>query len=133
MAIGAEPAEIIFTSGGSEANSWVLRGIAETYRNKPMHIITSAIEHNSVLNACHALEQNGVEVTYLPVDNIGASFGRECQGGNQANTRLVSIMLANNEIGTIQPIAEIGRLSERTKVFYFIPMLCKPSDIFLSM
>lgn len=109
MAIGAESAEIIFTSGGSEANSWVLRGIAETYRDKPMHIIASAIEHNSVLNACYALEQNGVEVTFLPVDNIGRVSVENVMAAIKPNTKLVSIMLANNEIGTIQPIAEIGK------------------------
>lgn len=109
-AIGAEPFEITFTSGGSEANSWVLRCVAETYCNEPMHIITSAIEHNSVLNACFSLEQRGVEVTYLPVDSTGQVSTENVKAAIKSNTRLVSIMLANNEIGTIQPIAEIGRL-----------------------
>ncbi|MRR05462.1 MAG: cysteine desulfurase [Deltaproteobacteria bacterium] len=108
--IGAEPPEIIFTSGGSEANSWVLRCVAETYRNEPMHIITSAIEHHSVLNACHSLEQRGVEVTYLPVDASGKVSTGNVKAATKSHTRLVSIMLANNEIGTVQPIAEIGRL-----------------------
>ena len=71
VAIGAEPPGITFTSGGSEANSWVIRCIAEIYRNDPAHIITTAIEHHSVLNACHALEQSGIEVTFLPVDSVG--------------------------------------------------------------
>jgi len=108
-AIGSEPLEITFTSGGSETNSWVLRCIAETYRNKPIHIITSAIEHHSVLNACRALEQNGVEVTFLPVDNMGRVSVENVKVAIKPNTKLVSIMLANNEIGTIQPIAEIGQ------------------------
>jgi cysteine desulfurase len=108
-AIGSEPLEITFTSGGSETNSWVIRCIAETYRNKPIHIITSAIEHHSVLNACRALEQNGVEVTFLPVDNMGRVSVENVKVAIKPNTKLVSIMLANNEIGTIQPIAEIGQ------------------------
>ena len=110
VAIGAEPSEITFTSGGSEANSWVLRCVAETYRNEPMHIITSAIEHHSVLNACHSLEQRGVEVTYLPVDASGQVSTGNVKAATKSHTRLVSIMLANNEIGTVQSIAEIGRL-----------------------
>lgn len=110
VAIGAEPSEITFTSGGSEANSWVLRCVAETYRNGPIHIITSAIEHQSVLKACHSLEQRGVEVTYLPVDASGQVSARSVKAATKPHTRLVSIMLANNEIGTVQPIAEIRRL-----------------------
>ncbi len=109
-AIGAEPLEITFTSGGSEANSWVLRCVADIHRNEPMHIITSAIEHHSVLNACHALEQGGIEISVLPVDNAGRVSVEDIEAAINSNTRLVSIMLANNEIGTIQPIEEIGRL-----------------------
>jgi len=108
-AIGAEPPEITFTSGGSEANSWVLRCVAETYRNESIHIITSAIEHHSVLNACRALEQGGgVEVTFLPVDDTGRVSVEDVKAAIKHNTKLVSIMLANNEIGTIQPIPQIG-------------------------
>lgn len=107
-AIGAEPLEITFTSGGSETNSWVLRCIAETYRNKQLHIITTAIEHHSVLNTCHALEQSGVKITFLPVDYTGQVSVEDVKAAIKPNTKLVSIMLANNEIGTIQPIAEIG-------------------------
>ncbi len=109
VVIGSEPVEITFTSGGSEANSWVIRCIAETCRDKPMHIVTSTIEHYSVLNACRALEQNGVEVTFLPVDNMGRVSVENVKAAIKPNTKLVSIMLANNEIGTIQPIAEIGQ------------------------
>lgn len=110
LAIGAELSEITFTSGGSEANSWVLRCIGETYRTEPMHIITSAIEHHSVLNACHSLEQGGVEVTYLPVRADGQVTVADVETAIKPHTKLVSIMLVNNEIGTIQPIAEIGSL-----------------------
>ena len=109
-AIGAEPSEITFTSGGSETNSWVLRCVADTYRNEPMHIVTTAIEHHSVLNACRSLEQTDIEVTYLPVDKMGRVSVDNVRAAIKPHTKLVSIMLANNEIGTIQPIAEIGRL-----------------------
>lgn len=107
-AIEAAPSDITFTSSGSEANSWILRSIAENYRGKSIHIITSAIEHHSVLNACRALELLGVEVTYLPVDSNGRVSIEDLKSAVRPNTRLVTIMLANNEIGTIQPIAEIG-------------------------
>lgn len=110
VAIGAEPSEICFTSGGSEANNWVLRSISDKYRKESMHIITTSIEHLSVLNTCHSLECSGIEVTYLPVDGAGLVLLEDVEKAIRSNTRLVSIMLANNEIGTIQPIAEIGRL-----------------------
>lgn len=118
-AIGAEPSEITFTSGGSEANSWVLRCVAETYRNESIHIITSAIEHHSVLNACHALEQGGgVEVTFLPVDDAGRVSVEDVKAAIKHNTKLVSIMLANNEIGTIQPISQIGALLKGRDILF---------------
>ena len=117
-AIGAEPLEITFTSGGSEANSWVLRSIADTYRNEPIHIVTTAIEHHSVLNACRSLEQTGIEVTYLPVNKMGRVSVDNVKVAIKPHTKLVSIMLANNEIGTIQPIAEIGRLLNSERVLF---------------
>ena len=117
-AIGAEPPEITFTSGGSEANSWVLRSIADTYRNEPIHIVTTAIEHHSVLNACRSLEQTGIEVTYLPVNKMGRVTVDNVKAAIKPHTKLVSIMLANNEIGTIQPIAEIGRLLDSERVLF---------------
>lgn len=106
--IGAQPSEIVFTSGGSEANSWILHGIANSFKGESIHIITTAIEHHSVLNACHALESMGVEVTFLPVDNDGMVSVERLKSAIRPNTKLVSVMLANNEIGTIQPVAEIG-------------------------
>lgn len=119
VAIGAEPSEITFTSGGSEANSWVLRSIAEAYCSEAVHIITSSIEHHSVLNACHALEQCGVEVTYLPVDSNGCISVNDVKSAIKPTTKLVSIMFANNEVGTIQPIEEIGKLlNERGILFH---------------
>lgn len=117
-AIGAEPLEITFTSGGSEANSWVLRCVADTYRNETMHIVTTAIEHYSVLNACHSLEQTGIEVTHLPVDKRGRVSVDNVKAAIKPHTKLVSIMLANNEIGTIQPIAEIGRLLKGKSILF---------------
>jgi cysteine desulfurase len=110
VAIGALPAEITFTSGGSEANSWVLRCVTETCHNEAMHIITSAIEHHSVLNACHALEREHVQITYLPVNVAGQVSVVDVEAALRPHTKLVSIMLVNNEIGTVQPVAEIGRL-----------------------
>lgn len=109
-AIGAEPYEITFTSGGSEANSWMLRSIYEIYGDEAKHIITSLIEHHSVLNACRALEENGIAVTYLPVDAFGRVSVADVKAAIRPNTKLVTIMLANNEIGTVQPIVEIGQM-----------------------
>jgi len=108
--IGAEAAEITFTSGGSEANSWLLRSVNESLGDVPKHIITSAIEHHSVLNACRAIEDNETIVTYLPVDSSGLISVADVKAAIRPYTKLVTIMLANNEIGTVQPIAEIGRL-----------------------
>lgn len=118
VAIGADPSEITFTSSGSEVNSWVLRCVVETYRSKPIHIITSAIEHHSVLNACHALEQNGIEVTYLPVNTTGLIEVTSLEEAIRPHTKLVSIMLANNEIGTVQPVEEIGRLLKNKGILF---------------
>jgi len=108
-AIGAEPSEIAFTSGGSESNSWVLRGVADSFDGEVIHIITSSIEHPSILNACRALEVKGVEVTYLPVNSDGVIEIEAVKAAIKENTKLVSIMFANNEIGTLQPISAIGR------------------------
>ncbi|MHC1719238.1 MAG: cysteine desulfurase family protein [Clostridiaceae bacterium] len=107
-AIGAQLSEITFTSGGSEANSWVLRGVTDSFKGESIHIITTQIEHHSVLNACHTIESMGVEVTYLPVGNDGVIDIKKLIAAIKSNTKLVSVMLANNEIGTIQPVAEIG-------------------------
>jgi cysteine desulfurase len=113
MAIGAEPSEIVFTSGGSESNSWVLSSVSNG------HVITSSIEHHSVLDACHSLERKGIDVTYLPVDSAGCVSLDSIKKAIRSDTKLVSIMLANNEIGTIQPIAEIGEyLRERNILFH---------------
>ena len=112
-AIGAEASEIVFTSGGSESNSWVISSVSKG------HIITSSIEHHSVLGACHSLEHKGIELTYLPVDSKGRVSLNSIKGAIRPDTKLVSIMLANNEIGTIQPIADIGQyLREHNILFH---------------
>jgi cysteine desulfurase len=119
VAIGAEPAEIIFTSGGSEGDSWVIQGIARQFEAEQIHVITSSIEHHAVLNACRALEQRGGSVTYLPVDYLGQVSPKDVSSAIKPNTKLVSVMLANNEIGTIQSISEIGKcLRERDILFH---------------
>lgn len=113
VAIGAEPSEIVFTSGGSENNSWVLSSVSNG------HVITSSIEHHSVLDACHSLERKGIDVTYLPVDGKGCVSLDSIKETLRSDTKLISIMLANNEIGTIQPIAEIGEyLRDRGILFH---------------
>ena len=117
-AIGAESSEIIFTSGGSEANNWLLHGIVKFYRNEPIHIITSSIEHHSILNACNALEDLGVEVTYLPVSTTGQISVADVEAAIKPHTKLVSIMFVNNEIGTVEPIAEIGQLLKNRNVLF---------------
>jgi len=108
--INARPNEIIFTSGGTEANNLAIRGVCETSIAQGQHIVTSAIEHPSVRGVCAALEQRGWEVTRLPVYENGIVRVEDVREAIRADTVLVTVMLANNEIGTIQPIAEIGAL-----------------------
>lgn len=115
--IGATSSEITFTSGGSEANSWVLRSIVDLFKCEDIHIITTTIEHPSVVNACRSLETMGVEVTYLSVGSDGVVALEELKSTIRPNTKLVSIMLANNEIGTIQPIAEIGKFLKQRGIW----------------
>lgn len=106
-AVGAAPGEILFTSGGTEADNWALRGVAGALREK-RHLVTTQIEHHAVLNTCRALEERGMSVTYLPVDAEGRVDPEEVARAIRPDTALVSVMLANNEIGTIQPIREIA-------------------------
>ena len=116
--IGAGASEIVFTSGGSEGNSWILQSIAALHIEQPIHIITSAIEHPSVLNACRTLEKRGIAVTYLPVDNNGGVSVTDVEMALRPETKIASIMLANNEVGTIQPISEIGKLLSEREVHF---------------
>lgn len=110
--IGATETEIIFTSGGTEADNYAIFGVAEANRDKGKHIITSVIEHHAVLHACQELEKRGFEVTYLPVDENGEISLTDFQHALRADTILVTIMYGNNEVGSIQPIAKMGEILE---------------------
>ena len=120
--IGASPKEIVFTSGGTESDNHAIFGIvnnalASAAQTLP-HIITSAIEHEAVLNSCQALEKRGVAVTYLPVDKDGLVDPAAVQAALRPETALITIMHANNELGTIQPLAEIGRIARQADVYF---------------
>lgn len=117
-AINADKSEIYFTGGGSEADNWAIKGIAYAYKNKGNHIITTKIEHHGLLHTCEYLEKQGFEVTYLDVDSEGFINLEELKNAITDKTTLVSIMFANNEIGTIQPIKEIGEICRERKVFF---------------
>ena len=116
--INANPEEVFFTSGGTESNNWVLKGIAFANKDKGIHIIVSKIEHPCIIKTCEWLEKNGFEVTYLPVDKYGLVKLEELEKAITDKTILVSIMYANNEIGTIEPIEEIGKLCREKGVYF---------------
>lgn len=116
--LSCEPQSIYFTSGGTESDNWALIGVAEQYKQYGRHIITTKIEHHAVLNSCHYLEKRGFDVTYLDVDEQGYVSPKKIRQALRTDTILVSIMLANNEIGTIQPIAEIGSLLADHKALF---------------
>jgi cysteine desulfurase len=107
--IGADAAEIVFTSGGTEANNLAIQGIVRAGKDRGNHIVTSAIEHHAVLKTCQYLERSGITVTYLPVDHYGIVSPEDVRKALTDKTILISIMHANNEVGTIEPISEIGR------------------------
>lgn len=117
-AIGAAPREVYFTSGGSEADNWAIKGFARAHAEKGRHLITSAIEHHAVLHACEALEREGFEVTYLPVDADGLVSPADFEAAIRPDTTLASVMLANNEIGTLQPIGELARIAHEHGVAF---------------
>lgn len=116
--INAKPENIFFTAGGSESDNWAIKGIAESLAHKGKHIITSKIEHHAVLHTCEYLEKRGFEVTYLDVDENGIVKIEELKRAIRHDTILISIMFANNEIGTIQPIAEIGKIARDAGIVF---------------
>ncbi len=117
-AIGAKPEEICFTAGGSESDNMALRGVAEALEKRGKHIITSAIEHHAVLHTCEYLEKKGFRVTYLPTDADGKVSPADVERAIEADTILVSIMFANNEIGTIEPIEEIAAVAHKHGILF---------------
>lgn len=117
-AINAKPNEIFFTAGGSEADNWAIKGVAFANRSKGNHIITSKIEHHAVLNTCEYLEKHGFRVTYLDVDEYGVVNLEKLKEAITDDTILISIMFANNEIGTIEPIKEIGKIAKEKGIYF---------------
>lgn len=117
-ALGADSDEIYFTSGGSESDNWALKGVAYALKDKGNHIITTEIEHHAVLNTCRYLEKEGFEVTYLPVDEYGLVKPEDLKKAITDKTILVSIMFANNEIGTIEPIEELVKIAHEKNVYF---------------
>lgn len=117
-ALGAQPREIYFTAGGSESDNWAIRCAAKALEKKGRHIITSQIEHHAVLHTCAYLEKQGYEVTYLPVDGDGLVSVEDVKKAIRPDTVLITIMAANNEIGTLQPIAEIGKAAHEAGVLF---------------
>lgn len=117
-AIGAESNEVYFTAGGTEADNWALIATAEAYEDKGKHIITSRIEHHAVLHTCEYLQKRGFEITYIDVDEYGMVKLDQLEKAIRPTTILISIMFANNEIGTIQPIKEIGEIAKKHNVLF---------------
>lgn len=117
-AIGAKTEEIYFTGGGSESDNWALKATAEAYANKGKHIITTAIEHHAILHSAQWLEKHGYEVTYVGVDEDGKVKLDELEAAIRPDTILISVMAANNEIGTIQPLKEIGAIAKKHGVLF---------------
>ena len=118
--LNARPEELYFTSCGTEADNWALRGAAELRQRKGRHIITSAIEHHAILHTAQYLEKQGYEVTYLPVDTQGRVDPAAVQAALRPDTILISVMAANNEIGTIEPVAEIGAIARAAGVLFHV-------------
>ncbi len=117
-ALNCDVNEVYFTGGGSEADNWAIKGIASAHKNKGNHIITTKIEHHAVLHTCQYLEKHGFEVTYLDVDDKGLINLEDLKNAITDKTILVSVMFANNEIGTIEPIKEIGEICRERKIFF---------------
>jgi cysteine desulfurase len=116
VAVGARPAEIIFTSGATESDNLAVAGVALATEGRGRHIVTTTIEHHAILEVCHFLEHRGYDVTYVPVDGGGIVDPDDVRKALRADTVLISVMAANNEIGTLQPVAEIGRLARARNI-----------------
>ena len=116
--IGTRASNIYFTAGGSESDNWALKGVAEVYKDKGKHIITTKIEHHAILHTCAYLEQQGYEVTYLDVDADGLVSPEDVKKAIRPDTILISVMFANNEIGTIEPIEEIGAIAHEHGILF---------------
>ncbi|OXB69907.1 UNVERIFIED_CONTAM: hypothetical protein H355_012735, partial [Colinus virginianus] len=116
--IGADPREIIFTSGATESNNMAIKGVARFYKSSKKHIITTQTEHKCVLDSCRSLEAEGFQITYLPVQKNGLIDLKELEAAFQPDTSLVSVMTVNNEIGVKQPIRDIGEICRARKVFF---------------
>lgn len=116
--IGCKTNEVYFTASGCEADNWAIKGIASAHQKKGNHIITTKIEHHAILNTCEYLEKHGFEVTYLPVDEYGRVNPDDVEKAITDKTILISVMTANNEIGTIQPIAEISKIAKAHKILF---------------
>ncbi|NTV27842.1 MAG: cysteine desulfurase NifS [Methanothrix sp.] len=115
--LGASPEEIIFTSGGTESDNLALKGIARRNQEKGKHIITTSVEHPAILETCRKLEKEGFEVTYLPVNNAGLVDLAALESAIRKDTILISVMHANNEVGTIQPLEEIGKIAKKRDIY----------------
>ena len=120
MAINAKADEIFFTGCGTESDNWALKGIAESYAGKGDHIITTSVEHHAILHTCQYLEKQGKRITYLPVDEDGVVSVEALKNAVDQDTILVSIIMANNEIGTINPIEEIGAFLHEKKILFHV-------------
>lgn len=116
--LGAKTKEIYFTGGGSESDNWALISVAEQYADKGKHIITSKIEHHAILHTCEYLEKRGFEITYVDVDEYGVVDLKQLEDSIREDTILISVMYANNEIGTIQPIKEIGEIAHKKNIIF---------------
>lgn len=116
--LDAKPSEIYFTSGGTESDNWAVKAIAGEYKKKGQHIITSSIEHHAVLNSCEYLERLGYQVTYLKVDTAGLVSPEEVADAIRPDTTLITVMFGNNEVGTIEPIPQIGKIAREHQVLF---------------
>ena len=117
-AIGAKPSEIYFTNGGTESDNWALKGTAFALQGKGRHIITTAVEHHALLHTCQWLEKQGFAVTYLPVDALGRVNPDDVSSAIRPDTILISVMMANNEVGTLEPVAEIGKIAKSHGILF---------------